>query len=414
MSNQKKNNPNIQKALLTTPYMPKEIAKVAATLKHFPTDFIVEEIADKWNCKVSKEFIPNEPTNLEGLDKESQKDFLWLELEKLDIDHFTAIKELTNRLRKGTDAIGYAGTKDKSAWTSQRISIFTPDLEKIKNFKHEKIILKNFKWNKRKIKLGYLEGNHFKLILRNIDKKDAVKISNNIRGLKNFPNYFGSQRFGLRENNTEIGKLILKRNWKEAVEEILYKTSPNERQDITDARKRLNEEKNFEEALKYFPRNLRLERGIISQLARDSDDYLAAIKRGERKNILMFIHSVQSKIFNEILETALDEGMDFTKKGQESCLLVGYKTRFYDGRLGDIEKAVIKNNNLTLEDFDVKEIPYLRIKGSFRKALTIIKDLSLDIEDDEEFKGSKKIIVKFTLPSGVYATTFLDNFFIFS
>ena len=350
----------------------KEIQKVPAKLKHKVEDFIVEEIGEKWICKISKEFIPNQNPHLEILEIESQiespKDFLLLEMEKQNIDHFQSIKNISRILKENLEDIGYAGTKDKRAWTSQRISIFQPDLIKLKEFKHPNIILKNFKWGKRKIKIGYLEKNSFRITLRDIDKKDAIKLSSKIRSLDWFPNYFGAQRFG--GNNLKVGKLLLKKRFKEAYKEIT------------------NEEA--------------------------KEDPLRELKRVGRKNMLMYINSVQSQIFNEILKTALEEGLDFTKKGQESCLLVGYKSRFYKGKLGQIEQEILRQHNLTLEDFDIKEIPYLRIKGSFRKAITTVEDLKVQVEDDEEFVNSKKIILEFTLPSGVYATTYLDNFFIFS
>ena len=44
-------------------------------------------------------------------------------------------------------------------------------------------------------------------------------------------------------------------------------------------------------------------------------------------------------------------------------------------------------------------------------ALIEAKDLDIEINDDELNKGAKKIILKFILPSGVYATTYLSNFF---
>ncbi len=357
--------------------------KVPAKLKHKTEDFVVEEIGEKWGTKISEEFIPNTIPNLDNLDLSNSKEFLWCEMEKQNIDHFSAIKEVARLLNKRTNAIGYAGTKDKRAWTSQRISIFNPDMEKVKLFCHSKIILKNFKWNKRKIKMGYLEANHFKIILRDIDKKDAMKIVKHIRSIKWFPNYFGPQRFGAKGNNVKIGKLILKRKFEEVIREI---SEDSQRQG---------------EYMKYH-------------LERNPEDYIGALKKVDRKNILMFIHSVQSKIFNEILKTALSEGLDFTKKGQTSCLLVGYKTKFYNGCLGEIEQQVLVSHNLKLEDFDIKEIPYLRIKGSFRKAVTEISDLGVETSDDEEFEGSKKIELKFTLPSGVYATTFLELFFGFA
>lgn len=356
----------------------KDIPIVQAKLKHKVEDFIVEEIGENWICKISEEFVQPEIT----ID-EDRKDFLWFELEKKDIDHFTAMKNLSENLQVRPFDIGHAGTKDKRAWTSQRISIFNPNIEKIKSFNHPNIIIKNFKWNKRKIKIGYLEGNHFKITLRDVDKKDAMLITKHIRNLEWFPNYFGPQRFGKNENNVKIGKLILKRKFKDAVREIAN-DSPNQ--------------------ANYLEHHLK----------QNPEDYLGALKRLERKNMLMYINAVQSKIFNDILETALDEGQSFMKQGQTSCLIVGYKTRFFDGRLGEIEQQILESHNLTLEDFNITEMPYLRMKGSFRKAVTEIKDLNVETEDDEEFEGSKKIILEFTLPSGVYATTFLENFFQFN
>jgi TruD family tRNA pseudouridine synthase len=151
--------------------------KIHAKLKHKTEDFIVEEIHDKWHCKISEEFAqPPFPPSAFRLPPSESKDFLWCELEKRDIDHFTTIKTIADFLGKSTQAIGYAGTKDKQAHTSQRISIEKPDVKKLETFSHPNIILKNFKWNKRKIKMGYLDANHFKITLREIDKKDAIKI----------------------------------------------------------------------------------------------------------------------------------------------------------------------------------------------------------------------------------------------
>jgi tRNA pseudouridine13 synthase len=350
-----------------------------AKLKYKVEDFIVEEVGEKFSGQVSSEFSGGK-TDSGNLDLDISKDFLWCELEKFDIDHFGAIKEVARLLGIGVRDVSYAGTKDKRAWTSQRISIFRPDIEKVKVFSHPNIVLKNFKWNKRKVKIGYLDGNRFRIVLRDVDKKDAMKVGNKIRGTKWFPNYFGFQRFGVSGNNVAIGEAILKRKFEEAT-------------------KLISEDSSWQkERFDYY-------------LAKNKDDFAGALKLGDRKSMLMYINSVQSKIFNEVLGLALDEGLDFTKKGQTSCLLMGYKTRFFDGRLGDIEQHVLAEHGLKLEDFNIQAVPYLRMKGSFRKALIEVKDLDLEIEDDEEFSGSKKIMLKFELPSGAYATTFLGNFF---
>ncbi|MFH0808381.1 MAG: tRNA pseudouridine(13) synthase TruD [archaeon] len=345
--------------------------KVQAKLKHKIEDFIVEEIQEEHNCKISKDFIQPKIK----VDK-SERDFLWCEMEKKDIDHFTAIKEIANQLDKGVQAIGYGGIKDKIAHTSQRISIERPSIEKIKSFSHPNIILKNFKWNKRKIKIGYLKANHFKITLRDINRKDAIKISSGIRKKTFFPNYFGPQRFGINRSNIEIGKEIIKRNFKKALQLI-------------------QEDKGWEQT-------------------ETNKEPLSIIKYLPKKILLMYINAVQSIIFNDIVSQALEEGLDLSQKGQQSGILAGYKTRFSNGTLGKIEREVLEKHGLELNDFDIQEIPILRTKGSFRKAITSIEDLQVETENDEEFEGSKKIILEFTLPSGTYATTFLENFFIFN
>jgi len=118
----------------------KDIPIIQAKLKHKIEDFIVEEIGDKWVCKVSKSFEKTASDKPPATSENSNAVFIWCELEKKDIDHFTAIKILSEKLNINPRDIGYAGTKDKRAITSQRISIFQQDIEKIKSFNHPNII----------------------------------------------------------------------------------------------------------------------------------------------------------------------------------------------------------------------------------------------------------------------------------
>jgi len=392
--------------------MTKQLEKVPAKFKTICEDFYVEEIARDWECKVSTKQKFGTTPDLSSLNKEDPRDFLLCELEKKDIDQFRARREFASEIRKGSDAIGFAGTKDKKAITSQRVSIFEPDIELIEKFKHPNMYLKNCKWGKRKIKLGFLNGNRFTITLRDIDKKQATKVTNQIRKNNYFSNYFGKQRFGsVRGNNAEIGKLIIKRNFIKAIWTILTETNNNERKETTSAREKLSKEKNIKDAIEYFPTFLRFERSILHYLEQNPEDYIGAIRRCDKKNFLMYLHSVQSKLFNEILEQALIENVDFTIKGRQRIPLFGYRSKIDSEKLGEIEQDVLKRNNIELEEFKIPELTYLSLKGDYRMALIEAKDLEIEIDDDELNEGTKKIILKFILPSGVYATTFLSNFF---
>ncbi len=392
--------------------MAKDLPLIEAKFKTTPADFIVEEVQENWNPKVSEVDNFNQVPDLSGLEPNENRSFLACEFEKRGIDHFSAIKILASELHKGADSIGYAGIKDKVAHTVQRITIFEPDMELIAKFHHPNIYLKNFKWEKRKIKLGYLDGNRFTITLRDLNKKDSIKLSSHLRRLKHFANYFGKQRFGsVRGNNVKIGKLLIKKRFKEALDAILEDISTKEQREVTEARLRLKKEKDYKEALNYFPMYLKFERRILEGLAKGVEP-LEIIKRLERKSMLMYVHSLQSHLFNQILGLALEDKFDFTKKGQQKIPLMGYRTKIEDEPLKEIEKQVLKNNGIELGDFNLLEIPYLRIKGDLRDAVVPIQDLEVELEDDEMNEGAKKMILKFVLKKGTYATTFLENFFI--
>lgn len=74
------------------------------------------------------------------------------------------------------------------------------------------------------IGVGDLFGNQFGLILRMISPDDSTKIGDRVESLKlnGMVNYFGMQRFGSCGTKTYmIGLKILKREWREVVEELL-------------------------------------------------------------------------------------------------------------------------------------------------------------------------------------------------
>ena len=104
----------------------------------------------------------------------------------------------------------------------------------------------------------------------------------------------------------------------------------------------------------------------------------------------MFVHALQSKIFNEVLEIALEKKFDFTKKGQQKIQLIGYKSKEENTEVENIILQVLKKHNLTKQDFNLKEIPFLRISGSLRDAIINVENLDIQILDDDLFNGSKK------------------------
>ena len=384
--------------------------KGSVVFKHRPEDFIVEEIGDNYNCKVSESpiLLENAHVDFGKLDCTDRRDFLTCDLEKINMDHFNVFSILSKELHNFPHELGYAGTKDKIAWTCQRISIFNADIERIGKFSSPGIILKNFKWAKHKIKIGDLSGNKFKIILRDVDK-EAIKILSRVRNTEYLPNFFGAQRFGsVRKENVIIGKLILKLRFQEAVFAYLTGFGDKESDEVKRAKKKLKIEKSLADAKLYFPQELRLEHLILDYLSRNNKDWLGALNIIGEKSLLMMCQSVQSKIFNDILERAIEERINLKK----ICIpLIGYNSNFSEGRMGEIEREVLRDNNLEINNFKIPQSPYLSLKSSVRNAFFKVNELNIETEEDELFPLSKKIVLTFILDSGTYATTFLEQFF---
>ncbi len=389
-----------------------ELNKGSVVFKHRPEDFIVEEMWGSEICKISDNCVDleNAVVDFGRLDVEDRRDFLTCEVEKINIDHFTLMSILAEKLGNFPHELGWAGTKDKCAWTCQKISIFNAKIERIRNFSFKGIKLKNFKWIKHKIKVGDLTANKFRIVLRDADI-DAIKILNKVRHSEYIPNLFGAQRFGsLRQENVRIGTLILKEKFREAIFEYLIAYGENEDEETIKAKRKLKTEKNMLEALDYFPKNLRIECNILEYLKENPGDWINALRIIGDKTLLIMCQAVQSKIFNDIIERAIDEkGLNHNS----TVSLIGYNSIFSQGRIGGIEKEILESYNLELKDFRVSALPFLSLNCSVRNAFFKVENIDVETENDEIFEGSKKINLNFQIQSGSYATTFLETFFDF-
>jgi tRNA pseudouridine13 synthase len=400
-----------------------------ARVKQRYSDFIVEEILiDDYKCEVQRFNIPFEERKpFEKMivpENKEKKEHLVLELEKINTDTNKAISLLSRGLGFSSKRIGYAGLKDKRAITCQRISVFEPNLEKIINFGVKGLELRNPVWGER-IELGDLKGNFFTIILRNISeseeeiKKIVFDFASQIK--KGIPNFFGTQRFGGKRLIThKVGKLLIREKYDQAIIAYLTETFEEEKIDIKNARINLAKTLDFKKALKEFPRECRTELAILNNLAKNEKDFMGALNALPKKTRYLFVHAYQSYLFNKILEKRLEEfGENALKKiDDEPCneqeiplgLLAGFETKFSKGRMGEIEKEIMKEENISFEDFRVRGLSELSSKG-FRKEIALFPKQFLlkRIFDDEFNEGKKAIEIEFFLEKGNYATTVLKE-----
>lgn len=106
--------------------------------------------------------------------------------------------------------MSYAGMKDRHAVTEQTLCFRLPGtaMPDLRGFALEGVQILEVVRHKRKLRIGALAGNAFRLVIRQISDRDAVETRLAQIRDAGVPNYFGEQRFGRNGNN-----LIMAEKW---------------------------------------------------------------------------------------------------------------------------------------------------------------------------------------------------------
>ena len=394
---------------------------ISGVFKQEASDFIVEEITQNGTTLETNKVY--DPSDLG--EKESAGRFTTFILQKTDWNTVQALREISKKLMKGRKSFGFAGTKDRRSISVQRCSIFGVEPSDIMNV-HVKDVSINGAWKSDEgVKLGELLGNRFTIAIHTEDKDAMEKTQAIMKDLDKFPNYFGMQRFGNRGNNVEVGLGILKGDFEKSAISFLTDTKNETNHDAVEARKKLSESLDFKDALSYFPSYLRYERQMLESLAKNPSDYANALRKLPRQITLMFVHSVESYIFNKELGMRLRDpeahaGDLVCKKDSfgfpdlsevytfneddRNCLLVGNIVGYNTKNITDCEKDIMEELGINSEDFRVKRMPELNCKGQYRVLFSPVKEFGV-----QQVESENVIKLGFSIPAGAYATALLNE-----
>ncbi len=304
-------------------------------------------------------------------------DYAYFIMEKKGLNTIKAVRFVAQALGIGIGRIGWAGNKDKHAVTKQIISIQGVGRERVEKLSISGIRLSYYGRGSERIFIGNLAGNKFCVVIRRLSINYCRKISIGLEALRKtgllIPNYFDEQRFG--GNNVEIGEALLRRDFSFAAREIYRKEMENP---------------------------------------------VAALRRVHKSNLSLYVHSFQSLIFNELLgEYIRSSGCSFSTVEYDRGVLlfpsisientaipvVGFGTELGNDAVSAIAMKILKRHKITQRDFIIRQLPELSVEGTLRDAFVKADNLELgEPEDDELNPGLKKLMLKFSLPKGSYAT----------
>ncbi|WHP79736.1 tRNA pseudouridine(13) synthase TruD [Edwardsiella anguillarum] len=114
-------------------------------------------------------------------------------------------ENLARFARIAARSVSYAGLKDRHAVTEQWFCLHLPgrDTPDFSQFVLEGCQVMTVARHRKKLRIGTLRGNQFRLVLRHIS--DSAEVEERLRRVaaQGVPNYFGEQRFGRGGNNLQ-------------------------------------------------------------------------------------------------------------------------------------------------------------------------------------------------------------------
>lgn len=403
---------------------------VGGTLKVSAEDFVVEEVSS-----------PPEP------DPQGRYTAATLRVREWETNRL--VRQLAKSLHISRRRIGFAGTKDKRAVTTQLFSFegVSPDL--LRGLRIKDLEVLDAYSTSRPLEIGDLVGNRFQILVRELRVADPEarsrvgQTADQLRGFGGFPNFFGVQRFGsVRPVTHLVGKHIVRGEFREAVETYVANPIPGEDPESFEVRATLAETGDVKAALHTYPRNYTFEKALLNHLAAYPNDYVGALRVLPMNLLIMFVHAYQSFLYNRILSERMRRGFpihepvegdlvlpadrrglpdrdrtvevsaDNLARVAERCragkawvsgVLYGSESGFAGGVMGDIERSVIAHEGVRPEDFVVPDIPRISSRGTRREVLAPIRSLEAQALD-----GCLRVSVELT--RGAYATCLLREF----
>lgn len=398
---------------------------IGGTIRNQYEDFYVEEIPD---------LIPT-----------GEGPNVWIWIEKIGRTTLDVVLDIARDLHIDRKRMGFAGMKDKKARTRQWICISNMDSEE--QFEQVKALsgqiyktdfLKVIR-GRKKLRMGQLKGNKFRILIRDIDDVEkSAEIANDILKqleVTGVPNYFGWQRFGKPRTNTHlVGEALVENDLKKAVGRYIGNPTEEEHEENQKARKAYDDG-DLEKSLELMGKGMRYEKMMIRELIKDS-------KKGELtdksyKNALhalpkplqrMFVHAYQSFLFNAAVSKRVEMGInkyiegdiiinneerivrDKTPEEYQELIdtfqvnptspLYGTKVPFAGGKVGEMEKSILDDYGLSKEDFEVPKMPRLGSHG-------LRRSMRFQVWDTSAIATDEGVLTEFSINKGSYATAVL-------
>ena len=364
---------------------------IGGQIRKDPEDFEVSEIISKKSLNAIKD----------------QEGYAVFKLKKRKIDTNHALSDIFKKKGLRLKALGL---KDATAITEQFVCS-NNRAKSVESFTTERYSLQKIGHVVKPLSKKDMVGNHFKIKISDCETRLSEFVD-----YGKILNFYGYQRFGSKRPVTHlIGKTILQKDFKKAIDLIVSFTSSYDSKENTEIREKLVDKINYKQYFDTIPSQMDIERLVIHNMI-EYDDEQKAIRAIPLSLRRFYVQAYQSYLFNHSLSLAFSNGENlFESQEGDVCYdqngnigkhvngldqslalpFIGYsyykKTRF-DYYISKI----LESEEIAPKDFFIKEMQEVSNEGGFRQAAIQCSDYS-----------NHGTTVEFSLSRGSFATIVL-------
>ncbi|XP_015848681.1 pseudouridylate synthase PUS7L isoform X3 [Peromyscus maniculatus bairdii] len=385
-------------------------------------------------------------------------------LQKENLEMFEAIGFLAIKLGVIPSDFSYAGLKDKKAITYQSMVVKKVTPERLKNIEKEVKKKRMNVFNIRSVgdplRLGQLKGNHFEIVIRNLNNQinDSASLTERIveaiENVKNkgFVNYYGPQRFGKgrKIQTDQIGLALLKNEMVKAIK--LFLTPEDGDDPLNKAKRYFLQTEDAKGTLSLMPEFRVRERALLESLHRFGMTEAGCVQAWlsfPHSMRIFYAHAYSSRIWNEAASYRLEAYGTKVVAGDLICLdedaeehfpgsrvhlvteeeesantytihqvvlpVLGYNAQYPENKVGQWYRGVLSRDGLQACRFRVPALK-LNVPGCYRHILKHPHNVSYQLvhpDSDVNVEGShandvtSSLSISFDLDASCYATVSL-------
>lgn len=345
-----------------------------------------------------------------------------------------AAERLAQAAGVGLESVVAAGQKPREGVSGQIFSILDGEPLALRS---PEFAVRRLGVSDRHVEAADLTGNAYEVVVRDLRGDDMRRLRHNLAQLRQtgMPNYFDDQRFGcLRHGQGYLMRDILRGRYEQALRAALAAPSPYGSEQVERYKAQIRQMWGDWSGLVRLA-NGRRGKSAFEHLAEHEGDFLGALRLGlASRERTMHLFAYQSHLYNRALAARVrsliedeanlawlpcDEGslpvwrelpVDVLRALEKESLPLPGPGLELNEQAMRWYAPIFEAEKIRFEEFCAVDLP------GFRPALeerpTIIEPEFLraaPAQDDEIYKRSRKMRVRFTLPRGHYATLLLKR-----